>query len=88
MLFVDQRSEMLCELGSTMNFMTKEEQWIIQLCSFVYLCHHFGVTLMFLAQHYRCFMMEMFLASPPAAKEVEVEVGEGGGERRGRRVSK
>lgn len=28
-----------------MNFTTKEEQWIIQLCSFVYLCHHFGVTL-------------------------------------------
>ena len=50
-LLVDQSSEMLCELGSTMNFMTKEEQWIIQLCSFVYLCHHFGVTLMFLAQH-------------------------------------
>ena len=48
-LLVDQSSEVLCELGSTMNFMTKEEQWIIQLCSIVYLCHHFGVTLMFLA---------------------------------------
>lgn len=40
---------MLCELGSTMNFMTNEEQWIIRCAVFMYLCHHFGVTVMFLA---------------------------------------